>query len=60
MPNLACVIPVMDHIDETFSTDSLDEFKDPAIHAALSIARKTLNRYYGLTDSSEVLSDCNG
>jgi len=54
MPNLARVIPAMDHIDETFSTDSLDEFKDPAICAALSIARKTLNRYYGLTDSSEV------
>ena len=44
----------MYHINETFSTDSLDESKDPAIHAALSISRKMLNRYYGLTDSSEV------
>ena len=54
MPNLARIIPAMDHIEETLSTSSLDMSNDPAICAALAIARKTLNRYYGLTDSSEV------
>ena len=54
MPNLARVIPAMDHIEETLSTGSLAMSNDPAIRAALAIARKTLNCYYGLTDSSEV------
>ena len=54
MPNLACMILAMDHMGETFSTDSLNESKDPAICATLSITRKMLNRYYGLTNSSEV------
>ena len=54
MPNLACVIPAMDHIEETLSTGSLNMSNDPAIHAVLTITWKTLNHYYGLTNSSEV------
>jgi hypothetical protein len=41
MPNLARVIPVMDHIEEMLSTRSLDMSNDPAIRTALTIARKT-------------------
>ena len=53
--NLATVIPVMDIINEKLTTDSLDcsKFKAP-IRAALGLAKKTLNRYYNMTDSSEV------
>ena len=53
MPNLAHVIPAMDHIEETLLSGSLDMSHDPAIRAALMIAWKTLNCYYGLTNSSE-------
>ena len=54
MPNLAHVIPAMDHIEEKLSIGSLAMSNNPAIRAVLTIAQKTLNRYYGLTDSSEV------
>ena len=53
-PNLATVIPAMDHIDKLLSTNSLDAKYEPSIRAALGIAKKTLNRYYDKTDSSEV------
>jgi hypothetical protein len=53
-PNLAIVIPAMDHIDESLSTDAINPDRTPAIRAALSLAKKTLNRYYSLTDSSDV------
>jgi hypothetical protein len=45
----------MDIIDEKLTTDSLDHSRFEApIRAALGLAKKTLNRYYNLTDSSEV------
>jgi len=53
-PCLATVIPAMDHIDETLTNNSLDLKFEPSIHAALRIAKKTLNRYYDVTDQSEV------
>jgi hypothetical protein len=54
MPCLAAVIPAMDHIDETLTSNSLDfEFK-PSIRTALGISKKTLNKYYNATDQSEV------
>ncbi|KAI0037895.1 hypothetical protein FA95DRAFT_1473524, partial [Auriscalpium vulgare] len=53
-PNLAMVIPAMDHIDKTLSTQSLDKTLDPSIRASLSLAKRTLNRYYNMTDWSEV------
>jgi len=54
-PNLATVIPAMAIIDEKLTTDSLNhsEFEAP-IHAALRLAKKTLNRYNNMTDISEV------
>ncbi|KIK17074.1 hypothetical protein PISMIDRAFT_74078, partial [Pisolithus microcarpus 441] len=53
-PNLATVIPAMDHIDKVFTTASLDDRYTLAIRAALEAAKKTLNRYYQFTDHSEV------
>jgi hypothetical protein len=53
-PNLATVIPAMDHIDKVLSTQSLVRRFEPAIRAALSLTKKTLNQYYNLTDNSEV------
>jgi len=52
IPNLATVIPAMDHIDERLATDVLNEDFDPAIRVALGLAKKTLNRYYEMTDDS--------
>ncbi|KAH7926227.1 hypothetical protein BV22DRAFT_1009661, partial [Leucogyrophana mollusca] len=55
-PNLATVIPAMDDINEVFTTHvvSEDVTLNPAIRAAVSIGKKTLDRYYSLTDSSQV------
>lgn len=44
----------MDHIDQQLRTFSRDRKYLPSVRAAVSLARKTLNRYYSLTDSSEV------
>ncbi|KAG1862581.1 hypothetical protein DFJ58DRAFT_656777 [Suillus subalutaceus] len=55
MPNLSMVIPAMDHIDTTFTNGMINrDLLHPAIHIALGLAKKTLNRYYSLTDASEV------
>lgn len=53
-PSLATVIPAMDHIDEALTTQSLNKKYEPSIRAALGLAKKTLNRYYNMTDHSEV------
>jgi len=54
-PNLATVIPTMDHIDTTF-TNAIQptSVAHPAICYALRLAKKTLNKYYSLTDEAEV------
>jgi hypothetical protein len=53
-PNLATVIPAMDHIDKHLATSSLNRTYVPAIRVALAVGKAKLNRYYNLTDSSEV------
>ncbi|KAG1900157.1 uncharacterized protein F5891DRAFT_952567, partial [Suillus fuscotomentosus] len=53
-PNLATVIPAMDLIDEKLTTYSLNASFLPSIRVAVGLAKKTLNRYYQLTDTSEV------
>ncbi|KAF8172746.1 hypothetical protein BJ912DRAFT_838102, partial [Pholiota molesta] len=57
-PNLATVIPAMDHIDETLTNYALNLDAEnsllPSIQAAVNLAKKTLNRYYDMTDHSEV------
>ncbi|TFY67078.1 hypothetical protein EVJ58_g1873 [Rhodofomes roseus] len=52
-PNLAMVIPVMDHLDEHLTNYSLKASVLPSIRAAVGLAKKTLNRYYGKTDESD-------
>jgi hypothetical protein len=51
-PNLASVIPAMDHIDERLATGALNRDFNVAIRVSLSLAKKTLNRYYEKTDQS--------
>ncbi len=54
-PNLATVIPAIDHIDNVLATAALNNVKFSAlIHAALASAQETLNAYYNLTDESKV------
>ncbi|KIJ16144.1 hypothetical protein PAXINDRAFT_75969, partial [Paxillus involutus ATCC 200175] len=53
-PNLATVIPAMDLIDEKLTTYSLNRKYSPAICAAVGLSKRTLNKYYQLTDNSEV------
>ncbi|KAG2044294.1 hypothetical protein BDR03DRAFT_849942, partial [Suillus americanus] len=54
-PNLAMVISAIDHIDNV-STNCIvrDDHLDPAISAALGLAKQTLNGCYSHFDSSEV------
>ncbi|KAJ3816135.1 hypothetical protein F5880DRAFT_1449194, partial [Lentinula raphanica] len=54
--NLATVIPAMDAIDEAFASGILDRdniFSEPMRHA-LGIGKKTLKKYYSLTDDSDL------
>ncbi|KAG1726197.1 uncharacterized protein EDB91DRAFT_1009486, partial [Suillus paluster] len=53
-PNLATVIPTMDIIDEQMTIYSHNKKFSPSIRAAVQLAKKTLDQYYQLTDSSEV------
>jgi hypothetical protein len=53
-PSLAMVIPAMDHIDQVLASQSVNRTFDAPIRVALALGKKTLNRYYTLTDSSEV------
>ena len=53
-PTLAMVIPAMDHIDKTLTSQSLDSDYEPAICAALGLSKRVLNHYYSATDHLEV------
>jgi hypothetical protein len=54
-PNLATVILAMDLIDKVLTTLSISPSKySLAICAALTISKKTLNKYYNKTGESEV------
>jgi hypothetical protein len=54
-PNLATVIPAMDHIDKVLATSSDSPYKfSIAIRAALAIGKIAMNGYYNKTDYSEV------
>jgi hypothetical protein len=44
----------MDLIDEKLTLYSRNKKYSPAIRAAVRLAKETLNRYYELTDCSEV------
>ncbi len=56
---MASVIPAMDKLDNMLATaiitkDSGDVTLSAPIKAALLVAKNTLNRYYNLTDASEL------
>jgi hypothetical protein len=51
--SIATVIPAMDTIDEVLATNALSSKYSVAIHAALSVDKKTLNYYYEKTDFSK-------
>ena len=53
-PNLATVIPAMDHIDAHFTTASQNSKYSPSICASLALGKAHLNRYYNMTNYSEV------
>ncbi|KAI0685385.1 hypothetical protein C8T65DRAFT_592372, partial [Cerioporus squamosus] len=53
-PNLAKVIPAMDHIDKHLATASISNTYVPAIRAACKLAKIVLNKYYSLTDASKL------
>ncbi|KAJ3748255.1 hypothetical protein EV360DRAFT_56950, partial [Lentinula raphanica] len=51
--SIAAVIPAMDIIDEAFASGMLDnETLSEPIRHALTIGKRTLNKYYSLTDDS--------
>jgi len=52
--HLATVIPTMDHIYTHLATASQDLKYLPAIHASLVLGKAHLNKYYNMTDHSEV------
>jgi len=43
----------MDTIDQVLATNALSSKYSVAVHAALSVGKKTLNRYYAKTDLSK-------
>ena len=53
-PNLTMALPAMDYINNELKCYARNKDYQPAIHAAVSLTKKTLNRYYSLTDYSEV------
>ena len=52
-PNLPFVIIAMDELDRQLSTMSINNALEPAIRAATGLAKRTLNRYYSLTDQAD-------
>lgn len=63
------VIPAIDKLDNVLATAIMTKAKDehgntetiefsPPVRAALLVAKRTLNRYYNLTDDSEIYHIC--
>ncbi|KAJ3765327.1 hypothetical protein FB446DRAFT_628153, partial [Lentinula raphanica] len=53
--NISSVIPAMDAIDEALASGILNnETLSQPIRHALAIGKKTLNKYYSLTDDSDL------
>ncbi|KAE9390283.1 hypothetical protein BT96DRAFT_833638, partial [Gymnopus androsaceus JB14] len=55
LPNISAVIPAMDQLDENFAVGILDNhiLSAPLRHA-VSIGKQTINKYYELSDSSDI------
>jgi hypothetical protein len=54
IPNLAAIIPAMDHIDRVLATNAIENHSSLAVQVVLSISKKTLNHYYSKTDLSNI------
>ena len=61
-PNLAQVIPVMDHIDKVLTNASRSSKYVKALRVACGLAKKALDKYYAYTDMSDTyriaMSEC--
>lgn len=44
----------MDHIDKHLATHALDKSYPPSIQAALTLGKNLLNKYYNMTDHSDL------
>jgi len=53
-PNVASVIPTIDHLDEHLASIATSPKYGWLIKAAIALGEKTLNRYYNRMDHSEV------
>jgi hypothetical protein len=53
-PNIDSVIPAMDYLDQQLTTSALNTRYSKSIKAAITLGKKTLNRYYDLSDHSEI------
>ena len=53
-PNIASVIPTMDHLNEHLALIATSPKYGQAIKAAVALGKKILNRYYDHTDHSKV------
>jgi len=53
-PNIDSVIPAMDYLDQQLTTSALDTKYSKPIKASIALGKKTLNRYYDMTDQSEI------
>ena len=53
-PNLATVILAMDHIDEHLTMASLNRQYSAPVRVALAMGKSVLNKYYSLTDASDL------
>jgi len=53
-PNIDSVIPTMDYIDQQLTDSALDPKYSKSIKTAISLGKRTLNRYYNITDHSEI------
>ncbi|KAI4293593.1 hypothetical protein K525DRAFT_178483, partial [Schizophyllum commune Loenen D] len=52
-PNLPFVIVAMDKLDESLASLGVNSAFEPAVRAAASLAKRTLNRYYSMTDEAD-------
>lgn len=53
-PSLAAVIPAMDRMHDNLTVACENEDYSPALRAALKMGKGLLDKYYSLTDTSEV------
>ncbi|KIJ90205.1 hypothetical protein K443DRAFT_37414, partial [Laccaria amethystina LaAM-08-1] len=53
-PNLSKVIPAMDYIDKHLASGAVNAKYLPSIRASMLLGKQLLNKYYNMTDHSEV------